>query len=93
MVTEPPLVDEIVKQVSLVKEKGKTQLQLTLQPAELGEITLTLTLVSGALQVAICALPETRKLIDSRRDELEQALKKLNINFTELIIEEVGKNV
>ncbi len=87
------LIDEIVKQVSLVKEKGKTELHLTLKPAELGEITLTLTLVSGAVLVAIQASPETKKLIDSRRAELEQALKKLNINLAELKIEEVRAHV
>lgn len=86
------LVDEIASRVALVKDKGRTQISLTLQPEELGEILLTLTSLAGAISVQIQASSDTKKLLLSQRDELALALKKANINVDEIIIEEVKSN-
>jgi len=84
------LVDEIVKQAGLVKEKGRTELRLTLKPAELGDIILTLSQVGGLVSIQIQASAEAKKAIEDRRSELEAALKKLNIHFDQIKIEEVS---
>ena len=83
------LIDEIVKQASLVKDKGRTELRLTLKPAELGDIILTLSSIGGLVSIQIQASAEARKAIEDKRAELEAALKKLNINFDRIRIEEV----
>lgn len=86
------LVDEIVSRVEMVKEKGKVEISLTLKPEELGEILLTLTAYAGIVSVEIRASSETKKILVSQRSELEQALKKANINFDKIIVEEVKAN-
>jgi len=86
------LVDEIVRQSQLVKEKGKTELRLTLKPAELGDIILTLSSMSGLVSITIQASPEAKKLINDQKAELEKALKKANIHFDQIRIEEVDNN-
>jgi flagellar hook-length control protein FliK len=90
------LVDQIISQVKMVKEKGKTQLALTLKPENLGEILLTLTSRSGMVSIQIQGPEETLKLISEDLKELELALKKANINLAEIKIgetKEVGKHV
>lgn len=90
------LVDQIVSQVKLVKEKGKTELVLALKPENLGEILLTLTSRSGMVSIQIRGPEETLKLISEELKELELALKKANINLAEIKIgetKEVGKHV
>lgn len=86
------LVDEIAKQVKLVKSKGQIDFSLTLNPEELGEIFLTLTSRSGMLSIGIQASAETKKLIDSRKEELKIALGKSNLSVSEIKIEEVKKD-
>lgn len=90
------LVDQIADQLEIVKSKGKTELSLTLKPAELGNILLTLSYHQGLISVSIMAQPEAKKLIDESLEDLEAALKKAHINFDEIQIKEVtayGRNV
>ena len=85
------LIDRIVEQVKLVKGKEKTELSLTLKPEELGEIFLVLSSHSGIVSISIQASPETKKLIDDQREELERALKRAQVSFDKIEIEEVKK--
>jgi len=85
------LIDQIIDQVKVVKDKGKTELILRLKPENLGEILLTLTAHSGMISIQINASPETRKLMESQRKELERALKKAKIRFDKIEISEVEK--
>lgn len=85
------LIDKIVEQVKLVKGREKTELSLTLKPEELGEILLVLSSRSGVVSISIQASPETKKLIDDQRAELERALKKAKVNFDRVTIQEVEK--
>lgn len=85
------LVDQILEQISLVKSKNKTELSLALKPENMGEIILTLVSHSGTVSIQIQASSETKKLIDSRRQELEMALKKAKVNFDTIQISEVEK--
>ena len=87
------LIDEIVSQAKLVKDKGKTELSLGLKPADLGEIILTLTSHSGLVAIQITALPESRKLLENNVEELKKALKKAQINFDKITIKEVERHV
>ena len=90
------LVDQIVSQVKMVKEKGKTELTLGLKPDNLGEILLTLVSRSGMVSIEIQAPEETRKLLETQLKELEAALKKARINLADIKVigsKEVGKNV
>ena len=80
------LVDKILSQVKLLKEKGKVELTLGLKPENLGEILLTLTSRSGMVSIQIQAPEETRKLIDAELKELELALKKAGVNLEEIKI-------
>ena len=80
------LVDQILSQVKLVKEKGKTELILGLKPENLGEILLTLTSRSGMVSIQIQAPEETRKMIEAELKELELALKKARVNLAEIKI-------
>ena len=80
------LVDQIISQVKLVKEKGQTTLTLGLKPENLGEIVLTMTSRSGMIGIQIEASEETKKLLDSLVSELEQALKRSKINVAEITI-------
>ena len=75
------LVDEILSQVKVVKEKGKVELTLGLRPENLGDILLTLTSRSGMISVQIQAPEETRKLIEAELRELELALKKAKVQL------------
>jgi flagellar hook-length control protein FliK len=83
------LVDQIVAQLKLVKDKGQVELTLGLKPSDLGEILLTLTTRSGAVAVNIQASAETRRLLDEQLSELVAALKKAHINLVEIKIEEL----
>lgn len=89
------LVDQILSQVKLVKEKGKVELSVGLKPENLGEILLILTSKSGMVSIQIQAPEETRKLIEAQLKELELALKKAKVNLAEIKVlapKEVGKN-
>ena len=83
------LIDQIVQQVNLVKNQGKTELSLNLQQEGLGDIYLQLTELSGKVAIFMSASPETKKLIDEHKDELEQALKKARVELASVTIEEV----
>jgi flagellar hook-length control protein FliK len=85
------LIDEIVQQVKIVKEKGKTEISLSINPEELGEILLTITSVSGMISIQIQTSKETKKLLESERAELERSLKKAKVNLGQIRIEEVIK--
>ena len=90
------LVDQILSQVKIVKEKGKVELTLGLKPENLGEILLILTSRSGMVSIQIQAPEETRKLIEANLKELELALKRANINLEGIKIanlKEVNKDV
>lgn len=87
------LIDQIVEQVKLVKGKERAELSLTLKPEDMGEILLVLTSRSGMVSIQVQASSETKKLIDSQREELERALKKAHVNFDRIEIREVTGNV
>lgn len=86
------LVDEIVKNAELVKNHGRVEFSLSLKPEELGEMVLTLTSQMGAISINIQASEETKKLLDSRRTELEASLKKANIICDRITVEEVKED-
>jgi len=89
------LIDQILSQIDLVKEKGKTELRLGLKPDNLGEIMLSLTSHSGLISIVIEASEKTKKIIESSLTDLEAALKKALVNFNEIKIvatKEVGNN-
>lgn len=83
------LVDQILAQIRLVKEKGRTELTIGLKPDDLGEIILTLIAKSGMISIRIQAPEETRKQLEALRKELEIALKKSNVNLSEIKIETI----
>jgi flagellar hook-length control protein FliK len=90
------LVDEIISQLKLVKEKGSTQLSLGLKPEDMGEILLTLTSKSGLVSIQIEAPERTKKLLEAKLEDLKLALKKSSVNLSEIKIvglKEVGKHV
>jgi flagellar hook-length control protein FliK len=87
------LIDQIAEQVKLLKNKERTEFSLLLKPPELGEIFLTLTSRLGMISILIQANPETKKLIEAQREDLERSLKKAKIRFKNLTIREVEKNV
>lgn len=84
------LIDQIVAQAKMVKEKGKTELSLSLKPDELGEVLLTLTAKAGMVAINIQANGEAKKLLESELETLKKALKKSQIAFGEIKIEEVA---
>lgn len=80
------LIDQILSQVKLVKDKGKVELSLGLKPENLGEILLTLTSRSGMVSIQIQAPEEARKLLEAQLTELEAALKKAKVNLEDIKI-------
>lgn len=82
------LIDKIVEQVKLARDKGKTELSLNLKQEELGDIFLKLTSLSGKVAIFMSASAETKKLFDSHKDELTQALKKVHVEIDSVTIEE-----
>jgi flagellar hook-length control protein FliK len=84
------LIDQIVAQAKMVKEKGRTELSLSLIPDELGEVFLTLTAQGGMVAINIQAGAEAKKLLESELETLKKALKKSRISFGEIKIEEVA---
>ncbi len=82
------LIDKIAEQVSLARNKGKTELSLNLKQDGLGDIYLQLTSLSGKVAIFMSASAETKRLIDSRKDELTQALKKVHVEIDSVTIEE-----
>lgn len=90
------LVDQIISQIKMVKEKGQVKLLLGLKPDNLGEIILSLTAKSGMVSIQIQAEQKTKELIEDELRELEIALKKAKVNLGEIKItsvEEVNKHV
>jgi len=83
------LVDQILEQVNLVKEKGKVELSLGLKPENLGEVLLTLTSHSGLISIEIRAQSETKKMMESELEELKKQLKKAKVNFDKIQIVEI----
>ena len=85
------LIDELIKQVNLVKSKGQTELSLTLNQEELGDIFLKLTSFSGHVSVLITASADAKQALDARKHELERALRKAAVALGQVTIEEVKK--
>jgi len=85
------LIDELIKQVNLVKSKGQTELSLTLNQEELGDIGLKLTSLSGRVSVLITASAQTKQALDTHKNELERALRKAAVALDQVTIEEVKK--
>jgi flagellar hook-length control protein FliK len=85
------LIDELIKQVNLVKSKGQTELSLTLNQEELGDIFLKLTSLSGRVSVLITASAQTKQALDARKNELEHALRKAAVTLDQVTIEEAKK--
>jgi hypothetical protein len=85
------LIDKLLEQVNLVKNKNQTELSLNLRQDDLGDIFLRLTSLSGKVSIFMTASTETKKLIDSHKAELEKALRKANVNLDLVTIEEVKK--
>ncbi|MGB9612794.1 MAG: flagellar hook-length control protein FliK [Candidatus Margulisiibacteriota bacterium] len=85
------LVEQIINQVNLVKEKGRTELVLSLKPENLGEILLVLTAHSGMVSIQIQVPQETKKLLEAEIEKLKKSLRKAKVNFDKIEIEEVQK--
>ena len=83
------LIDKIVEQVNLARNKGRTELSLNVKQEGLGDIYLQLTSLSGKVAIFMSANPETKKLIDARKDELQSALRKAHVEVESVTIEEV----
>ncbi len=83
------LVDKIIEQIKLVKEKGQVELQFSLQPKELGEIWLSVSMKNGLVSISMAASPETKKILENDLGELEAALKKERLNIGDLRVTEV----
>ncbi len=83
------LIDKIVEQVKLARNKGKTELSLNLKQEGLGDIYLQLTSLSGKVAIFLSASAETKKLIDEHKDELKTALKKAHVEIESVTVEEV----
>lgn len=83
------LIDKLLEQVNLVKDKNKTELSLNLKQEDLGDIFLQLTSVAGKVSIFMSASAETKKLIDSHKEDLERALRKANVDLDLVTIEEV----
>lgn len=89
------LVDQILSQVRIIKEKGKVELMLGLKPQDLGEILLKLTSRAGMVSIQIQAPEGSRKLLEAELRELEIALKKAGVNLEKIqirAIKEAGQN-
>lgn len=89
------LVDQILTQVKMVKEKGKVELMVGLKPQDLGEILLKLTSRAGMVSIQIQAPEGSRKLLEAELRELEIALKKAGVDLEKiqiLAIKEAGQN-
>lgn len=82
------LAGKIIDQVKLVQEKGRVELNLTLQPDELGEILLSVSLRNGVISVGMTASPETKKILDQNLNELQTSLKRAKLNLGELWVSE-----
>lgn len=87
------LVDEIASNVKMVKDKGKTELSLTLKPENLGEILLTLTSQAGQIAIQIHAQGETKKILEDELETLKNLLKISKVHFSEIKIEEGSQHV
>jgi flagellar hook-length control protein FliK len=87
------LVDQIAKQVNMVRSKGRVEFALTLEPEELGQLVLTLTARGGLISVDIQSSTETKKLLEDRRAELEKALAKASVRCDRITIREVKEHV
>ncbi|MFH1541649.1 MAG: flagellar hook-length control protein FliK [bacterium] len=89
------LIDEILTQIQLVKDKGNTKLMMGLKPDDLGEIILSLIAKSGMVSIQIEAEEKTKKLIEASLRELELALQRADVKINEIKIvatQEVGKH-
>jgi len=75
------LVDKIISQLEMVKDKGRSELRFGLKPENLGEILLTLSSRSGMISINIAASDETRKIMEENLNALSAALKRAKINL------------
>ncbi len=78
------VIDEIVKQVTLVKEKGKAELSIELKPENLGTLQLLVSSTDGKINVQIVASTESKQYLDDHMAELQAALQNAQINVGNL---------
>jgi len=73
------LSEEIIDRVKMIKDKGKTELQIELIPKELGLVTLNVSSMKGILTINLSAASNVAETLNSRLDELAKNLKNANL--------------
>ena len=87
------LIDQIISQIKIARTKGETLVSFNLSPEELGNIILTLTYHAGIVSIQMQSSSETKKLLDEKQNELENALRKANVHYDKIQVMEVKENV
>lgn len=85
------LIEEISGKVKLLKEGGKTELEMNLIPKELGKMVLNISKENGIISIIITASPAAKDILDGHLAELLESLKNSELNIGNLQVE-VGKD-
>ena len=69
----------LVEKVQIMKEGESLSVNMTLQPEELGKLTLKIHLHQGAITISMLASPEAKSVLDAGLSELVTSLQKQGI--------------
>ena len=78
------LVSQIQDKIKLLKENGKIELSMQLKPENLGTILMNITSNKGVISISLYANGLTREALEESIHDLENALKRVNLNIGSL---------
>ncbi len=85
-----PLIENISKYAKVIKANGRTTIELSLKPEDLGNILLNISSKNGIVSVEIVASRETKDILDANLLALKDALTQANINVGNLDVSAKG---
>jgi flagellar hook-length control protein FliK len=80
------LIAQIKDKLKLVKENGKTELSIALNPEDLGNVLMNISSKNGIISISIFADKAAKQALDENIQELERSLKNANLNVENLDI-------
>ena len=85
-----PIIESISKFMKISKVSGKTAIELSLKPENLGNILLNISSKNGVVSVEILASEEVKQILEANLLDLKEALAQANINLGSLNVSTGG---
>ncbi|MCX5726300.1 MAG: flagellar hook-length control protein FliK, partial [Candidatus Saganbacteria bacterium] len=78
------LASEIIEKIKMMKAKGKLELEMTLNPEDLGRLRLKISIDRGIVSINFLANQDVREILESNLPQLKKALEEASINIGNL---------